>query len=57
MKDNVERVTGSLCAKDQLDPFSHFDGTPTSDKQTQTQGHRYYRVYKTQFTLLYKCRS
>jgi len=33
-------VENSLRAKNQINPFIPFDRTPTSDRQTQTDGHR-----------------
>jgi len=33
---SAEQEKGSSCAKNQLDSFSRFDRTPTSDRQTDT---------------------
>ena len=45
LKHSVGQVEGSLHAKNQLNPFSHFSRTRTCDGQTdtQTQGHSIYR--------------
>ena len=39
LKHSVGLVERSLRAKNQLDPFIHFDRTPTCDRQTDTHTH------------------